>query len=226
MRQHPRPVPLGLPLEGRGAARRGAPDADQDHSGALPRPRAGAACRPSLRTSGDYRGPYRARTARLPRLGGRRNQGVKRLLFFLTFCIVSGSALGQLFGKADELLEPEKAFRFSARAVDGGVEVHFAIANGYYLYRERFRFDAKGDVRLGRPEFPAGIAHKDEFFGEMQIYRKEVRIRIPAQGSGRVDLNVVSQGCADVGVCYVPMESQASLRLAGGPLVSEAGREV
>ena len=147
---------------------------------------------------------------------------MKSLLFLLALLALPVQAQF----KTDELLEPEKAFRFSARAVDGGVEVHFAIANGYYLYRERFRFDAKGDVRLGRPELPAGIAHKDEFFGEMQIYRKEVRIRIPAQGSGRLDLNVVSQGCADVGVCYVPMESQASLRLAGGPFVSEAGREV
>src|SRR5205823_13799789 len=34
-------------------------------------------------------------------------------------------------------------------------------------------------------------------------------------GDGRFDLKVVSQGCADAGVCYVPMESKASLRLAG-----------
>ena len=116
-------------------------------------------------------------------------------------------------GSADNLLEPEKAFRFSARAAGDAVEVSFAIADGYYLYRERFRFDAQGDVRLGKPEFPPGIAHKDEFFGEMQIYRKEVRILVPAQGSGTLDLKVTSQGCADVGVCYVPMESKASLRL-------------
>src|SRR5262249_29253290 len=42
-----------------------------------------------------------------------------------------------------------------------------------------------------------------------------VRVRIPAQGSGAFDLKVTSQGCADVGVCYIPMESKASLRLAG-----------
>jgi thiol:disulfide interchange protein DsbD len=40
-----------------------------------------------------------------------------------------------------------------------------------------------------------------------------VRIRVPARGEGRFDLKVVSQGCADVGVCYVPMESKASLQL-------------
>jgi thiol:disulfide interchange protein len=37
-------------------------------------------------------------------------------------------------GAAAELLEPEKAFRFSAQPRDGAVEVRFAIADGYYLY--------------------------------------------------------------------------------------------
>ena len=137
---------------------------------------------------------------------------------FLVFVLAS-SAHAQFFRKsADELLEPEKAFRFSARVLEGAVEVRFAIADGYYMYRDKFRFAAEGNsgVRLGNPHFPAGARHKDEFFGEMETYRKQVVIRIPAQGEGRFDLKVVSQGCADVGVCYVPMESQASLQLVAG----------
>ncbi len=40
----------------------------------------------------------------------------------------------KLFGQSDELLEPEKAFVFSARTVDARtLEVHFAIADGYSL---------------------------------------------------------------------------------------------
>ena len=151
---------------------------------------------------------------------------MKRFILGLLLLALALPGAAQLFKKTDELLEPEKAFRFSARAVDGGVEVRFAIADGYYQYRERFRFEATGDARLGPPELPPGIPHKDEFFGEMRIYRKEVRIRLPAEGEGRLDLKVTSQGCADVGVCYVPMESQASLRLTGGTFLSEAGREV
>jgi thiol:disulfide interchange protein DsbD len=118
--------------------------------------------------------------------------------------------------QAADLLEPEQAFRFTARAVDGGgVEVRFAIAEGYYLYRDRLRFSAEGNAKLGQPELPAGIPHKDEFFGEMPIYRGSVNIRLPVQGEGRFDLKVVSQGCADAGVCYVPMESRATLQLVG-----------
>ena len=37
-----------------------------------------------------------------------------------------------LGGSAPQLLEPEKAFRFSAQVREGAVEVRFAIADGYY----------------------------------------------------------------------------------------------
>ena len=143
---------------------------------------------------------------------------MKRFLLALLWLGLAGSAAAQWSGKAHELLEPEKAFRFTARPLDGSIEVRFAIADGYYMYRDRFRFEAQGDAQLGKPELPAGINYKDQFFGEMQIYRKEVRIRVPVQASGTVDLKVTSQGCADAGVCYVPMESSASLRVVAANL--------
>jgi thiol:disulfide interchange protein DsbD len=153
---------------------------------------------------------------------------VKRFLAFLVLLAVSSSAAAQLFRKSDELLEPEKAFRFSARAIDGAVEIQFAIADGYYMYRDKFRFAAEGNpaVRLGSPQLPAGARHRDDFFGEVETYRKQVRILIPVEGEGRFDLKVTSQGCADIGVCYVPMESQASLQLVSGTFVSEGPRAV
>ncbi|TMH89954.1 MAG: protein-disulfide reductase DsbD [Betaproteobacteria bacterium] len=143
---------------------------------------------------------------------------MKRLLLALVACLVCAPAFGQLKlgASTDSLLEPERAFRFSARALEASaLEVAFDIADGYYLYRDRFRFSAEGNpgVRLGAPQFPRGVKHKDEFFGEVETYRNEVRIRLPVQGDGRFDLKVVSQGCADAGVCYVPMESKISLRL-------------
>jgi thioredoxin:protein disulfide reductase len=119
----------------------------------------------------------------------------------------------------DELLAPEKAFRISARPLDANtVEVSFAIAEGYYMYRERFRFaaDPGSKAKLGAPQFPPGIRKKDEFFGEMETYRKQVVIRVPVENAaGEVRLTVTSQGCADVGVCYIPMDSKATVRFAG-----------
>jgi thiol:disulfide interchange protein DsbD len=157
---------------------------------------------------------------------------VKRLLVLLWCLLAAAPAAAQLKlgGAADNLLEPEKAFRFSARTLDAStVEVSFAIADGYYMYRERFKFAVEGSpqVKLGAPELPPGQKYKDEFFGETQIYRKAVRILLPVQGEGRFELRVTSQGCADVGVCYVPMDSTATLRVAADMAsVSEAPRRV
>jgi thioredoxin:protein disulfide reductase len=136
-----------------------------------------------------------------------------RLLLVLWLAL---AALPARAASPGDLLEPEQAFRFSARALAGdAIEVRFDIADGYYLYRERFKFAAQ-NARLGRPEFPAGERKKDEFFGDTEVYRKEVRIRLPVgEGAGvPLKLAVTSQGCADIGVCYVPMESAATLQLA------------
>ena len=118
----------------------------------------------------------------------------------------------------DDLLEPEKAFRMSTRALDARtVEVTFAIAEGYYMYRERFRFaaDQGSGAKLGTPQFPPGTRKKDEFFGEVETYRKRVTIRLPVEeAEGPLTLTVTSQGCADLGVCYVPMDSKATIQLA------------
>jgi thioredoxin:protein disulfide reductase len=120
-----------------------------------------------------------------------------------------------------ELLDPAQAFRLSARALDGStVEVTYKIAPGYYLYRERFRFDAKDSpARLGQPDIPQGTVKHDEFFGDVQTYRDEVRIRIPATGLDKaapnLNLTGVSQGCADIGVCYPPLEQNVLIKLAG-----------
>jgi thiol:disulfide interchange protein DsbD len=130
-----------------------------------------------------------------------------------------------------ELLDPEKAFAFSARVVaPDAIEVRYVIAKGYYLYRDKFRFTLEpAAAAAGAPRLPPGIIKKDEFFGEVAVYRDEVRIALPvAAGSqdGRVVLIAVSQGCADVGVCYLPVEQKTELRLAAAGSAPAGGASV
>lgn len=121
----------------------------------------------------------------------------------------------------DEFLDPEDAFRFSARLVSPDMfEVRYVIADGYYMYLDRFRFDAEpGEIVLGTPQFPAGQWHEDEFFGRSQIFRGEVTIAIPivsnVHGGGTIRLNAVSQGCADAGICYLPTQQSMDFELLG-----------
>src|SRR5690606_28970202 len=97
-------------------------------------------------------------------------------------------------------------FRFSARLAEPDVvEVRYGIAEGYYLYRDKFRFSVTpATARLGTPQLPTGEMREDEFFGRVETYRGELIIRIPLEhdGAAAVTLAAVSQGCADVGVCY------------------------
>jgi len=139
---------------------------------------------------------------------------ISRWLFVLML-VCSGLA----HAAEPELLEPEKAFAFSARVVaPDAIEVRYVIAKGYYMYRDKFRFTLEPAAAAGgEPLLPPGIIKKDEFFGEVAVFRDEVRITLPLNRDGagdRVALTAVSQGCADVGVCYVPVEQKADLRLA------------
>ena len=133
--------------------------------------------------------------------------------------IFAATASAQLlFGSKDELLDPEKAFRISARALDArSVEVEFRIAEGYYMYRDRFSFATESGERLAEVEIPRGTPKEDQFFGRTETFRRLVRIRVPVSpgdaARGSVKLKVTSQGCADVGVCYVPLEQLVQVRL-------------
>ena len=129
-------------------------------------------------------------------------------------------------GAPPDLLEPDQAFRFSARSLGAdAIEVRYQVAKGYYLYRDKFQFTvAPASVELGAPELPQGERKKDEFFGEVETYRGELRIKLPVRNAGpgdTVTLNATSQGCADVGVCYVPHDQKARVVLAAAD--SDAG---
>lgn len=119
---------------------------------------------------------------------------------------------------AEEFLDPMVAFKPAAKAIDGEtVEVRFAIAKGYYLYRDKFRFRPDEGVTLGQPQFPDGKRKKDEIFGDVEVFYKEVAIRIPVErvssGALPLSLRVTSQGCADGGICYPPQEQTVSVTL-------------
>ncbi len=140
--------------------------------------------------------------------------------------------LGLLAAKAaqaaEDYLPPEQAFQLSGRMVDAQtLELSYRIADGYYMYRDRFHFSAEGAI-LGEPQFPAGKRKYDENFQqEVETYHQSVTARVPL--SGAVDKFVVaavSQGCADKGLCYPPMTLKLTMSTqAIGQSVSPAGAE-
>ncbi|MBI2308222.1 MAG: protein-disulfide reductase DsbD [Rhodocyclales bacterium] len=136
----------------------------------------------------------------------------------------------------EEFLDPMVAFKPTAKALDGQTaEVRFAIAKGYYLYRDKFRFKPEPEaVVLGQAQYAPGKMKKDDLFGDVEVYFKEAVIRVPVErnssGALPLTLKVTSQGCADGGICYPPQVQTVSLSLpdpattpAAKPMAASAG---
>ena len=124
----------------------------------------------------------------------------------------AAAAWGQI-----KLLEPERAFAFSVQAVDDRtVEARFAIASGYYLYREKLKFAVEPATLSGAPVLPAGKMKEDPFFGKVETYRGKLAVRLSLDGvppGSKVTVKAESQGCADAGVCYPPQVQKVTVAL-------------
>ncbi|MEN2675832.1 protein-disulfide reductase DsbD [Herbaspirillum huttiense] len=129
------------------------------------------------------------------------------LLIVLALLALLGLLVAKAAKAAEDYLPPEQAFQLTGRMVDAQtLELSYRIADGYYMYRDRFHFSAEG-ATLGEPQFPAGKRKYDENFQkEVETYHQSVTARIPVSGAVKdFVISAVSQGCADKGLCYPPM---------------------
>ncbi|OZI28213.1 protein-disulfide reductase DsbD [Bordetella genomosp. 1] len=122
-----------------------------------------------------------------------------------------------------DFLDPEKAFVFSAALpAPDTLELRYKVAPGYYMYRERFGLSVNPAqaVTLGEAVYPAGeVKYDPTFEKDMEVYHKDIVIRVPLSGGNGAPLRITmtSQGCADAGLCYPPMDHSVALTpVAGG----------
>ena len=156
-------------------------------------------------------------------------EGLRRIVLWTMLVVAAILGAASLAHAEEEYLDPEIAFQFSARMADEQtIEVRYAIADGYYMYRERFAFRAEG-ATLGEPTIPPGkIKFDDTFQKDVETYRQSVTITLPVQAEGAFTLIATSQGCADKGLCYSPMDSKIKLSPKGGLLAAilpQGGRD-
>jgi thiol:disulfide interchange protein DsbD len=113
-------------------------------------------------------------------------------------------------------LPADKAFRFSARMLDAQtIEARFAIADGYYLYRDKVHFAVEpASAGLSVPPLPGGKVKEDQFFGRVETYRGDVVVNLAlkeVKPGQQVVIAAESQGCADIGLCYPPTVQRVTL---------------
>jgi len=131
----------------------------------------------------------------------------------LTLALLASQLAPQPALAEPELLRAEQAFRYTAETDGDALVVRWRVADGYYLYQDRFGFRSLDPaVELGEARFPEGILYEDEFFGEGYIHRGAFEVRIPVAGAAAgeaLPLEIKSQGCADIGICLPPQTWQA-----------------
>jgi thiol:disulfide interchange protein DsbD len=109
-----------------------------------------------------------------------------------------------------DFLPPEVAFRVAAHLREQRLELHWVIADGYYVYRDKIEIEAASPgIIVGTPELPPGVALTDEYFGAQQVYFNEALVTVPLQrgdyGAHPPQVKITYQGCAKAGLCYPPI---------------------
>lgn len=145
---------------------------------------------------------------------------INTLILTLLICLQT------VFAATEEPLPPDQVFKASATALDAEhIEITWQILDGYYLYRNKTAISSTNkDVVLGKASFPAGETKKDDFFGNMEIYRKTLKVIQPikANGVNSIQLSLRYQGCADKGICYPPQKSTIDVALPVAPTADSA----
>jgi thiol:disulfide interchange protein DsbD len=108
-----------------------------------------------------------------------------------------------------EFLKVDEAFIFNSEMTNEGLKLNWKIADGYYLYQERFKFKPqKTGTIIGQPEFSVkGKEKEDPYFGKVHIFKHQLDVFLPiqlAKDNSDIEIKVTYQGCADAGLCYPP----------------------
>ena len=135
------------------------------------------------------------------------------LLFALFAAATAHAAVDE-----DDLLPIDEAYVLTATApTRDRIEFTWTVAEGYYLYRHRMGAEAlDGSFDAGALELPAGEKKTDEFFGEVETYRKTVTgtlVGVAPPGAASATFKVKYQGCADIGICYPPHSKTLTVEL-------------
>lgn len=141
-------------------------------------------------------------------------------LLFMLLALLLGLNSAVLAADNNNLLPPEQAFIPELIVHNQDIRVHFVIADGYYLYRNKIQITTEPADIFGEGQFiQQGQQKHDEFFGTQQIYydHADVVWRYSTKGTQTVpyQLTLSYQGCADAGICYPPVENTFTISRTG-----------
>ncbi|CNI42263.1 thiol:disulfide interchange protein [Yersinia frederiksenii] len=135
------------------------------------------------------------------------------ILLLCSVLLAPHSAQASLFGEKSSFgqqssqsrfIPVDQAFAFDFRQQGDQLTLSWQIHPDYYLYRQQIKIVPQ-NASLGTFTLPEGIAHHDEFYGEVAIFKQQLTLKIPIMQAGeQASVSVTYQGCAEAGFCYPP----------------------
>lgn len=130
-----------------------------------------------------------------------------------------------LFDSPTEFLPVDKAYQLTPRVEDQELVIDWLIAPGYYLYKHQFSvvLEDKAQTTPLTLRLKSGKRIYDEIFEkELEVYyaTTQIRARLPVDGVNLHTAKVVSQGCADAGLCYPPRTHYLQINRQTGAIVA------
>jgi len=122
-------------------------------------------------------------------------------------------------------LPVEQAFIFQPSVeADGRIVLHWEIADGYYLYRDRITLDLPTNIELVDRINSISESKDDPLFGQVEVYHNtaDITVQLGAVHNSTLknaDIMVNYQGCWEGGICYPPVK--APLTVADIPAASD-----
>ncbi|MGJ8619072.1 MAG: protein-disulfide reductase DsbD [Methylophilaceae bacterium] len=126
------------------------------------------------------------------------------------------------FTDDDQFLHPDEAFKLDIVSKDNNtLEGIFTIASGYYLYKERIKFDIK-DASQGSIQsvnLPTGDMKDDPNFGTQEVYHHDFAATVTTANTAKnIEVQARFQGCSEKGLCYAPQIKTFNVAMLEGKL--------
>jgi len=140
---------------------------------------------------------------------------ITRVLAAAAFAVTAGSPVAAT--AQPKPLPVDEAFALTSTATAaGGTEINWAIAEGYYLYRDRIAAatPAGETVEL---DIPRGKSKDDPNFGAMEVFHGAATATLASVPIGTTEIAVSFQGCQENGICYRPATRTIELAAQNGP---------
>lgn len=142
------------------------------------------------------------------------------LLLLISATAFAGNKLQFTEDSADdaEFLSPDAAFSLVlATQDDHTLRADFKVAPGYYLYKDRIKFELANPQagKVAQVNLPAGEIKDDPNFGKMEVYHHDFSATVVTRdAAGDIMVNARYQGCSEKGLCYAPQRKSYQITLA------------